>query len=138
MNNNNIITEADTRAELIDPKLIESGWKNSDKIRIAREYSISAGRIIDSKNRGQKLSADYALIYKNDIVKAEMESTVKPMMSKMYEKLLDDLINENKSSPIFTHHINYINKAHYNDCRMWKRLAFPQKQINLLLNNQIS
>ena len=26
----------------------------------------------------------------------------------------------------------------YNDCRMWKRLAFPQKQINQLLNNQIS
>ena len=62
----------------------------------------------------KKAKADnYALIYKNDIVKAEMESTVKPMMSKMYEKLLDDLINENKSSPIFTHHINYINKAHY-------------------------
>lgn len=62
----------------------------------------------------KKAKADnYALIYKNDIVKAEMESTVKPMMSEMYEKLLDDLTNENKSSPIFTHHINYINKAHY-------------------------
>lgn len=62
----------------------------------------------------KKAKADnYDLIYKNDIVKAEMESTVKPMMSGMYEKLLEDLINENKSSPIFTHHINYINKAHY-------------------------
>lgn len=62
----------------------------------------------------KKAKADnYALIYKNDIVKAEMESTVKPMMSKMYEKLLEDLIGKNKSSPIFTHHINYINKAHY-------------------------
>lgn len=58
-------------------------------------------------------SDNYDLIYKNDIVKAEMESTVKPMMSEMYEKLLDYLTNENKSSPIFTHHINYINKAHY-------------------------
>lgn len=58
-------------------------------------------------------SDNYDLIYKNDIVKAEMESTVKPMMSEMYEKLLDALTNENKSSPIFTHHINYINKAHY-------------------------
>lgn len=62
----------------------------------------------------KKAKADnYDLIYKNDIVKAEMQSTVKPMMSEMYEKLLEDLINENKSSPIFTHHINYINKAHY-------------------------
>ena len=62
----------------------------------------------------KKAKADnYELIYKSDIVKAEMQSIIKPMMSAMYEKLLEDLINENKSSPIFTHHINYINKAHY-------------------------
>lgn len=62
----------------------------------------------------KKAKADnYDLIYKNDIVKAEMESTVKPMMSEMYEKLLDDLTSDNKSSPIFSHHIDYINKAHY-------------------------
>ena len=58
-------------------------------------------------------SDNYELIYKNDIVRAEMESTVKPMMNKMYEKLLSDLVCKNKSSPIFTHHIDYINKAHY-------------------------
>lgn len=62
----------------------------------------------------KKAKADnYQLIYKNDIVKAEVESTIKPMMGEMYEKLLQDLINSNKTSPIFTHHINYINKAHY-------------------------
>lgn len=62
----------------------------------------------------KKAKADnYDLIYKNDIVKAEMQSVVKPMMSDIYEKLLKDLKNDNKSSPIFTHHINYINKAHY-------------------------
>ena len=58
-------------------------------------------------------SDNYELIYKNDIVKSEMESAVKPMMSQLYEKLLNDLINENKASPIFTHHIAYMNKAHY-------------------------
>ena len=61
-------SEADTRAELIDPKLIESGWVRSDKIRVAREYPISKGRIIDSKNRAKGLSADYALIYNNVII----------------------------------------------------------------------
>lgn len=62
----------------------------------------------------KKAKADnYNLIYRNDIVKAEMQSTIKPMMSDIYEKLLKDLKNDNKSSPIFTHHINYINKAHY-------------------------
>jgi hypothetical protein len=35
------------------------------------------------------------------------------IMSDIYEKLLEDLKSDNKSSPIFTHDINYINKAHY-------------------------
>ncbi len=62
----------------------------------------------------KKAKADnYALIYKNDAIKSVTENTVRPMMGQMYERLLDDLINENKSSPIFTHHISYVNKAHY-------------------------
>lgn len=35
------------------------------------------------------------------------------MMSEMYSQLLDDLRFEKKTSPIFTHHIDYVNKAHY-------------------------
>lgn len=56
---------------------------------------------------------NYELIYKNDNVKDDMYSVVKPMMSEMYEKLLEDLVSNNADSPIFTHHIDYINKAHY-------------------------
>ena len=36
-----------------------------------------------------------------------------PMMRKIYNKLLDDLIKGDKSSLIYKHHINYINQAHY-------------------------
>ncbi len=42
-NINFINSEEDTRAELIDPKLKNSGWERSDKIRVAREYPISKG-----------------------------------------------------------------------------------------------
>ena len=56
---------------------------------------------------------NYELIYKNDSVKDDMYSVVKPMMSEMHEKLLEDLVSNNTDSPIFTHHIDYINKAHY-------------------------
>ena len=28
--------------------------------------------------------------------------------------MLKDLLDKNESSPIFRHHINYINRAHYN------------------------
>ena len=62
----------------------------------------------------KKAKADnYELIYKNDSVKSDMRETVKPMMAKVYERLLSDLINGNFTSPIFTHHIDFVNKAHY-------------------------
>lgn len=55
---------------------------------------------------------NYKLIYKQEAV-GEAYKTVKPMMAELYEKLLDDLMSKNKSSPIFTHHIDYVNEAHY-------------------------
>ena len=55
---------------------------------------------------------NYALIYKQETV-GEAYKTVKPMMAELYEKLLEDIVNENKASPIFTHHIDYVNEAHY-------------------------
>lgn len=58
-------------------------------------------------------SDNYMLIYKNDSVNDVLQNTVKPMMSDVYKKLLDDLIKGNLSSPIFRHHIDYVNSAHY-------------------------
>jgi dGTPase len=57
-------------------------------------------------------SDNYSLIYKQETV-GEYYDTIKPMMAEMYEKLLEDLIKGNKSSPLFTHHINYVNNIHY-------------------------
>lgn len=62
----------------------------------------------------KKAKADnYMLIYKNDSVNDVLQNTVKPMMSDVYAKLLDDLIKRNLASPIFSHHIDYVNSAHY-------------------------
>jgi dGTPase len=77
----------------------------------------------------KKAKADnYDLIYKNDTVRAEVQSTVRPMMHKLYEKLLSDLQNENKSSPIFTHHIDYVNKAHYK-----REMPYEQTELNQIV-----
>lgn len=82
----------------------------------------------------KKAKADnYDLIYRNDIVKAEIQSVVKPMMSDIYEKLLKDLKNDNKSSPIFTHHINYINKAHYK-----REMPYEQTDPNQIVVDYIA
>ena len=77
----------------------------------------------------KKAKADnYDLIYKNDTVRAEVQSTVRPMMRELYEKLLSDLQNENKSSPIFTQHIDYVNKAHYK-----REMPYEQTEPNQIV-----
>ncbi len=52
------ISEADTRANYIDPKLIESDW-TSDNIQ--REYYFTDGRKLIGNKRGKRLFLDYLL-----------------------------------------------------------------------------
>ena len=56
--------EADTRADLIDPKLINVGWGVVDNSYIRREVAITKGRIIGGGKRASALSSDYVLEYK--------------------------------------------------------------------------
>lgn len=55
-------TEADTRAERIDPVLAAAGWGQNGS-RVRREV-ICPGRIQSGGTRGRGLSADYVLIHK--------------------------------------------------------------------------
>jgi len=57
------MNEAETRAELIDPKLKESGWGVVDGSKILREYNITAGKIQTGGGRAKPLIADYVLVY---------------------------------------------------------------------------
>ena len=56
---------------------------------------------------------NYEKIYKDKNIKERFDFTIKPMMTELYEKLLDDLDSNNQKSPIFTHHIAYVNKSYY-------------------------
>lgn len=58
------MNEAETRAELIDPKLKECGWGVVEGSRILREFPITEGKILTGGIRGKKLTADYVLVYK--------------------------------------------------------------------------
>jgi type I restriction enzyme R subunit len=58
------MNEAETRAELIDPKLRECGWGIIEGSKVLREYNITAGRIQTGGVRSKKLTADYVLVYK--------------------------------------------------------------------------
>ena len=56
---------------------------------------------------------NYEKIYRSPAVDAEYDTVIKPMMVEMYERLLEDLTYGRTDSPIFTHHIDYVNRAHY-------------------------
>jgi type I restriction enzyme R subunit len=58
------MNEAETRAELIDPKLKACGWGVIKDSKIFREHPITAGRIQTGGVRAKKLTADYVLAYK--------------------------------------------------------------------------
>jgi len=56
---------------------------------------------------------NYSRIYENEAIRAKLNDTVKPMMAEIYAQMLDDLQQGKKSSPIYRHHINYVNRIHY-------------------------
>ena len=60
------MNEAETRAELIDPKLDSNGWNRAanPEVKVLREYIISAGKIKATGGRNKPLKADYVLTYK--------------------------------------------------------------------------
>lgn len=62
----------------------------------------------------KKLKADnYERIYNEHGMSEQVKDVLFPMMSEMFEKFLEDLTCENRSSLIYRHHINYVNRAHY-------------------------
>lgn len=58
------MNEAETRAELIDPKLKACGWGVVEGSKVLREYHITDGKIQSGGGRGKKIIADYILVHK--------------------------------------------------------------------------
>ncbi len=59
------MNEAQTRQDLIDPKLRAAGWYDTDGARIRPEFPITKGALIGGGQRSSTLSADYVLQYRN-------------------------------------------------------------------------
>ncbi len=56
---------------------------------------------------------NYEQIYRTEKITKVLDNTVKPMMQRLYEKLLRDLKEGNTSSPVFKHHIDFVSGNHY-------------------------
>jgi len=76
---------------------------------------------------------NYRLIYHPVTAAAGLEENVRPMMFKMYEKLYSDLVSGNKSSPIFTQHIDYVNSSHYK-----RRKAYTDDKPDQIVTDYIA
>jgi type I restriction enzyme R subunit len=72
------MNEAETRAELIDPLLKDSGWGVVEGSKVLREFHITEGQIQLDGKRGKKEIADYILVYNNQklaVIEAKSENT---------------------------------------------------------------
>lgn len=73
------MNESETRAELIDPKLAQSGWGVIEGSKVLREFRISPGKIEMGGVPQKPEIADYVLVYKNRklaVIEAKKESLV--------------------------------------------------------------
>ena len=77
--------------------------------------------------------ANYSMIYESAATRAKLDMTAKPMMEEIYGQLLDDLRAGKKSSPIFTHHIDYVNKSYYK-----RETPYEQTEPNQLVVDYIA
>ena len=59
------MNEAQTRQDLIDPKLRDAGWYDTDGARVRPEFAITKGALVGGGQRSSKLAADYVLQYRN-------------------------------------------------------------------------
>ena len=82
----------------------------------------------------KKAKADnYARIYRDDRVAERLRTTVMPMMTDIYEQMLEDLVSGNTASPIFTHHIDYVNSACPN-----REVPYEQTEPNQIVVDYIA
>ena len=76
---------------------------------------------------------NYTKIYFAPEVRDVFAHTVEPMMRALYLRLLDDLTSERRTSPIFTHHIRYVNRAHYD-----RPTPYEETEPNQLVTDYIA
>lgn len=56
---------------------------------------------------------NYELIYKTERVEKVLSTVVNPMMDQLFKKLLSDLKNGVASSPVFSHHVDFLEASYY-------------------------
>jgi len=101
------MNEAQTRAELIDPQLKQSGWGEIEDSKILREYSFTAGKIQTGGKRAKPLKADYMLVYKNQKL-ADWEELKKSILQKAFNGELHETAKYNPNIRLYGSEIGMV------------------------------
>lgn len=101
----------DSEIGLFNAEIINNITVNIIENSYGKDYIKMDKKYFEALKNAKK--ENYEKIYMNDKTQAEIRENLKPMMTLLYDKLLDDLVKGNKDSLIFNHHIDYVNKAHY-------------------------
>jgi dGTPase len=95
----------------LNAEIIHNLMVNIIENSYGKDYISMDGAHFDALRRAKE--ENYALIYKTEKVQTVIEEKIRPMMREVYGRLLDDLVSGKTDSPIFRHHIRFVNAVHY-------------------------
>lgn len=98
---------SDSRIGSAEEEIVNNVSVNIIENSLGQPYIRLDGEYLDALKRAR--NENYAVIYDRVTESAHFELSVKPMMEDIYEKLSDDMRRGRYDSPIFSHHIDYIN-----------------------------
>ncbi len=98
---------------------------------IENSYDKPYIRMDEEHYRGLKEAKreNYEQIYRTEQLTRVLDGTVRPVMHQLYEKLLFDLNHGVKSSPIFRHHVDFVQENHYYSSSLLYTAVTPPDQI---------
>jgi len=92
-----------------------------------KDYIMLGAEAFEDLNRAKNENTE--VIYKNKIIDSQYNEIIKPMFKNIYYKLLDDLVKKDESSPIFGHHIAFINKG----LKYYKNVNYLDEEPNQIV-----
>ena len=104
-------TYTDTLLGSINGEIINNLMVNIIENSYGKPYIKLDDRYFSALKTAKK--ENYSRIYESEATRSQLDRTAKPMMGEIYGQLLQDLLISNRRSPIFLHHIDYINHVHY-------------------------
>lgn len=90
-----------TNAEIINNMIV-----NIIENSYGQDHLAMSPEVFDAFSKAKKDNSEQ--IYKNPEVDKIFKESINPMFELMYDKLREDVVKENRNSPIFRHHINYV------------------------------